>query len=242
MPTEADVRAALELEGLRPLGAIACGDDESGIVFVTLAIVRDADNKQQPSNSSLRSASARLKARGLNVEFLLRYEHAEEIEPALRATLLHGHIDHIRNAFVSLSSDEARVWVEPKRALSIEELHQIKHRAKTFLALFDIRLTEVLLTSEELLPSRFAMLTAIRQLAPADISDLALALTRRSLPVPSIDWLVRRLDSMRKSGDIVRLANGKYVLTRYALYRLGTAKNKMSPDVARLLALARRGS
>ncbi|TXH57794.1 MAG: hypothetical protein E6Q97_03760 [Desulfurellales bacterium] len=241
MATEEQVQEALRREELEPLGRIVLSKDEPETAFVTIAVARDASGKQQPSNASLHLTAKRLRLQGINVQFLLRYEQAEEIESGLRATVLHSHIDHVRNVFVSLSANEARIWIEPKHALSAETIREIEDRSQTFLALFDVQLTEILLTSEELLPSKLAILTTIRQLAPAPMTAIAAELLKRGLTVPSDDWLKRKLDLMRKDKDIVRLESGKYVLTRYTLHRLGTAKSFRSPDIARLLALARRG-
>lgn len=242
MATEEFIIEALLNENLDPLGKVVVSHEEPQTVFVTIAVARDSSGKQQPSNASLHLAAKRLRLRDINVQFLLRYEQSEEIESGLRATILHSHIEHIRNVFVSLASTKARLWIEPKHALNAVTIREIEERSQTFLNLFDIQLTEILLTSEELLPSKLALLTSIRQLAPANATEIAEELERRGLTIPSSDWLRRKLDILRKERDIVRLESGMYALTLHSLHTLGTAKNARSPDITRLLALAKRGS
>lgn len=241
MHSEQTILDVLAREGLAPEGRIVFGGD-TDIAFVPIAIARDTSGRQIPANSTLHRLASLLGQLGVNVQFLLRHERSEEIELGLRATILHSHIDHVRNVFASLEPARARVWIEPKHTLTEDQLLEIKARAHAFLQLFDITLAAILLTTEELLPSKLAMLSVIRQLSPASLPDIAQELARRGLPVPSTDWLARRLDALRKSSDVVRQSGGTYVLTRGALHRLGTVKSRRSPDLSRLLALARRGS
>jgi hypothetical protein len=241
MASDELILTKLKAAELAPLGTIISGKEDLPVYFVTLSVSRDSNGRQAPSNALLHSIARELRADGLAVEFLLRYENSEEIESGLRATVLHSHIDHIRNIFLTFESSNARVWLEPKHPLDMEVLRDIEDRTEKFLSLFDIELREILLTTEEILPTKLAMLTAIRQLAPASLTAIAFELHRRELTVPSPDWLVRKLDALRKSGHVVRLSGGEFALTRYSLHALGTAKNRLSPDISRLLALSKSG-
>lgn len=242
MTSEAVILKVLSEADVTPVGSILSGKEGHSVYFVTVAVSRDSSGKQIPTNAALHSAAKALGEAGVKVEFLLRYEEAEAIESGLRATILHSHIDHIRNIFVSFQFSKAKVWLEPKHPLEPALIIELEGRAQTFLALFDIELSELFLTTEQILPSKIAILTTIRQFAPASLTAIAVELHKRNLTVPSPDWLVRRLDSLRKSAHVVRLASGEFVLTTYSLHRLGTAKNRRSPDISRLLALAKRGS
>lgn len=242
MSSENLIKAVLDAEGITPLGRIVSGADGTEVYFVTVSVSIDAAGKQRPSNLVLHSISKVLEGAQIRAEFILRYEDAEKVESGLRATILHSHIDSVRNIFVSLNASSATVWLEPKQALSEIQLKEISIRAATFLALFDLKLDAVVLTTEQVLPTKLALLTVIRQLAPAGLTAIAHELSRRELPIPSSDWLVRRLDVLRKSGNVVRTEGGGFALTRLSLHVLGTSKDKQSPDIARLLALSRLGS
>lgn len=239
MPSVDEIGAEIGSAGIESLGPIILGDD--GVtVIVTVLISRDTSGRRSPSHAALQEADRRLQRMGLRAEFILRYEEAEQIESALRATILHAHADHLRNIFLSLDSSVADVWIEPKGPLTHEDLKEIERRARTFLELFDLRLSRMLLTSEEVLPSKYVLLTTVRKFAPVSVDELARKLEGAGISPPSIDWLTGRLDGLRKAGDVVRLGTGRYALTKSSLHRLGTTKDRGSPDISRLLALARR--
>jgi len=243
MQAEELVSHIVERAGLVPVGPVVSGrDSQSPIYYVTLRVARDASGKQVPSNRSLHAVANELKAQGITVEFILTYEESQDVERGLRATILHSHIDQIRNLFVSIQATRADVWIEPKGGIEADVLMAIHDRAEAFLRLVEIELSSVKLTTEEILPSKLALLTTIRHHAPASLTVIAADLGRRKLTVPSPDWLHRRLDALRRAGQVVRLGTGEYTLTEDSLKALGTAKNRTSPDIRRLLALSRRGS
>ncbi len=239
---ESLIKHALEQHALVSIGPIVSSTSEQPVFFATIQVIRDSSGKQIPANRLLHSIRNDLLPHDVKLEFLLRYENSEEIETGLRATLLHSHIDHIRNIFASFDSSNAYLWIEPKHALEQSTVNELTKRAQAFLKLFDLSLSTVSITSEEVLPGKLALLTAIRFLAPATLTSTSIELARRGFKIPSADWLVRRLDGLRKAGNVVRLSSGEYALTQLSLHALGTSKNRSSPDVSRLLALARRGS
>ena len=90
------------------------------------------------------------------------------------------------------------------------------------------------------LPTNFYLLRVLRHIAPADIGAIKAEAERKGKAIPSDDWLKRRMDQLRKNGLVVWVSGDKYVLSLRALKRLGSTKNRLSMDVARMLALARR--
>lgn len=232
---------ALSGDGLAPLGEIIPGEGDSPTFYISLLVRRDAAGKQVPSNRRLHAVSQKLSDAGVTVHFLLRYGDSEQVEAGLRATLLHSHIEQIRNIFASFDETEAHVWVEPKRALDQQTINEIYARSEEYLKLVGLNLGVVSLTSNEVLPSKLATLTIIRAAAPVAPQRILEMLSARGLNVPSLDWLSRQLDTYRKSGDVVRLSTGSIALTKKALHMLGTTKNRASPDISRLLALAKGG-
>lgn len=230
----------LAREGVAVAGQIVAGDVEEAPILISVVVSRDQLNRQSPSNRKLEAIRDELAEQGVRVEFLLRYGDFDDIEIALRSTLLHSHIDSIRNVFMSIDPPEASVWVEPKSNLDLEIISEIESRARKFLSLFDLRLASLALTVEAPLPPLLVILNSVRSFSPASPEDLKKDLEEKGFTIPSPDWLARKLDVMRKEGRIVRLPSGGVVLSTKSLQQLGTSKDSGSPDVRRVLALARR--
>lgn len=237
----AHVHEELKARGIGWIGEVVFDANSPSRGFVTVHVSRDARGHQTPSNALLKLAKDNLEANGISIEFLLQQGGQDEVEVGLRATLLHSHIEHIRNAFVSFNKNLVTVWIEPKRPLENEIIRQLEERSKAFLSLLDFQLEALAITADHSLPSTYALLTSIRQLAPAEFDQILSDAVGRGFSIPSQDWLSRKLDVMRKEGRIVRLRNAKYALTKFSLHQLGTTKGRDSPDIRRLLELARQG-
>lgn len=207
--------------------------------FVFTAVSRDNENRQIPSNKKLNDARLELAEHSIAIEFLLTNPQSRDIEAGLRATLLHSFGSDLRNIFLSIEKSKASIWLDPKRNIDTEELKTIEERARIFLRELDIEIRSISLTTNENLPGLLISLRAIRQTAPVDIFTLSQELTRRGFTIPSEDWLRRKLDQMRKNGKVARLEDGRHVLTLSTLRELGTVKGRSSPDVQRMLAIAR---
>jgi hypothetical protein len=231
------------LDGLKisTAGTIVRDSRSGDHYFVVVPVSRDHENRQSPSNRLLGEARSQLEALGIGVEFLLTDAHAQDVEAGLRATLLHTFSGSIRNVFASIASGKAAVWLEPKHELDAKALADMKKRVAEFLDEVGIRLESVTTTVDERLPSVFLCLKVIRQLAPVAPTTLVEHLKKLGFVIPSDDWLSRRLDGMRRTGRLIRQADGRYSLSLAALRALGTVKGRQSPDIARLLALSRRG-
>lgn len=219
-------------------GALVQDAAQDGRLYVFVTVTRNSENRQVPSNAALQGAKEQLGLLGAKVDFVLIDGQQRDIETGLRATLLHSFPNEIRNSFLSLVKNNATVWLDAKRELETGTLTEIKEKIKVFLDQFEMVLESLDTTSGQNLPSKTVILRAIRQLSPVSVESLAGHLTGRDFSVPSRDWMVRRLDAIRKSGLIVRLHSGLYTLSLNGLRLLGTAKNRSSPDISRLLALA----
>ena len=217
------------------------GGYESELSYIFVRIVRDSENKQRPSNVKLNDARERLADFGVNVEFLLIDESGQEIEAGLRATIRHSFDKEVRNVFLSREGSRSRVWIDPKYDYEESTSLAIKDKAKLYLSQFDIELVALVRTTGQNLPTIIACLKRIRLLSPVTPDALSADLSLNGFSIPSEDWLKRRLDSMRRNGHIIRRSDGSFALTLRSLRILGTAKRSGSPDVARMLALARRG-
>ncbi|MDE3022424.1 MAG: hypothetical protein KGI54_11255 [Pseudomonadota bacterium] len=210
-------------------------------VYLYIQVNRNSVNRQVPSNASLKAARELLLERGVTVDFLLFDGATRNAEAGLRATLLHAFGADIRNAFLSIDGKSVHVWVDPKRQLTEAIRKDMSQKAKAFLSQLDLQLVSLASVVGENVPGTFVLLRAIRQLSPVDVKILKTHLLEKGFTVPSDDWVMRRLDAIRKTGRVVRLQNGTYVLALRCIRELGTEKNRRSPDVARLLALNRLG-
>ena len=208
--------------------------------YVFISVERDRNDRQTPSNLKLKMVRELFLASGLTVDFLLTDGAARNAEAGLRATLIHAFGNDIRNVFLSIDGLSAHVWVDPKRPLSNDIRKEMTEKATVFLHELDLQLSTLSAMTGENIPSSFAVLRAIRQLAPVSPTELSEYLTGKDFAIPSIDWVNRRLDLLRKAGRILRLGSGQYVLTLKCIRELGTRRDRQSPDVSRILALARR--
>lgn len=240
MPDHSKVIALLQEMDIDVAGSIVEDSGAPGRLFVHVAVVRDSKNKQAPSNRKLNDARHALAEEGITVEFLLTDGQQQDIEAGLRATVLHAFGSNVRNVFMSIADGSAQVWLDPKQMLNEAVSKAIAEKVETYISGFNMELGSLALTTGENLPSTLACLRAVRQLAPVDSSELLRELVNRGFTVPSTDWLRRRLDIMRKKGQIVRLEGNLYVLSLASIRSLGTIKGRASPDVTRMLALARR--
>ena len=237
---QVELLARLQEDGIPVVGSIIEDSDVNGFHYVRVAVTRDSNNLQQPSNRRLTDLKATLAAEGRRVEFLLHDASGLDLEAGLRATLLNAFPNDLRNVFLSADGPKARVWVEPKHALNDEEVKRIEQKARDYLEVLGVQLHKLVATGDENLPSNFACLRVLRQVAPASFDELKVELAK-SFTIPSEDWLKRRLDMLRRTGKVVWIAGGSYACSLDALRGLGSARGKNSPDVRRLLALARGG-
>jgi hypothetical protein len=235
------IAASLAEVGVDTAGSIIEDNVNENHYFVYVSVTRDAENKQSPSNRQLRKAQDLIEPQGLTVEFLLSDAASHNIEGGLRATILHAFGGEIRNVFLSVDNRKAFIWLDQKKELDEDILIEVERKIRLYLDALDVEFGALLTTSNGNLPGKLACLNAIRQLAPVSPADLQAELIRRDFKVPSEDWLMRRLDLLRKSRQVIRLSNAKYVLSQVTLANLGTSRSRNSPDVSKMLALARMG-
>ena len=220
-------------------GSLVQDIEETGRYLVFIPVARDSENRQIPSNRKLNVAREKLESIGYVIEFLLRDANASDIEAGLRATLLHNFIDELRNVFLSTDRGQAHIWLEPKRQLDDQQIQAIAELAKIYLSPLGLTPATIRSMTGENLPSKLACMKAIRFLAPAGLNSIATYLVKQGLTVPSQAWLSKRLDAIRRNGMIVWLESEQYAMSFRGLQVLGTTKNGRSPDVTRVLAMAR---
>jgi len=207
--------------------------------FVFLRVEFDERGRQSPTRHAIETAVAALKARGLTVEVLLIDTRTLDIESGARASLLHAYPDAVRNVFLSVGKQGVSVWIDAKRSLDEQLRKSITERLSVFLGQFDLKIDSLSTLGEGNVPGKLALLNSIRLAAPATLESLIARLQSSGFSIPSVDWLRRRLDVHRRAGDVVRLHDGSYALNAATIRALGTSQRGRSPDISRLLALAR---
>ena len=236
------VRALISGHGVPLIGSIIKDAAPGKRYFAIVPIERNRDGGELPSARRLEEVSlSLLHDHGYSIEFVLSDPHAIDVESGLRAALATSCPELVASVVVALHGKTATVWVEVgSDMVSSEVVSDLKDRIGKYFASFPVTNLKVQVSSMEDLPSVLACLRVIRKLAPVDIDQIVTELRVVGFNVPSVAWLSHRLDTMRKAGRVVRLRNGAYALTAGTLRKLGSSKGRMSPDVMRMLAMARR--
>jgi hypothetical protein len=89
-------------------------------------------------------------------------------------------------------------------------------------------------------PTATEFLATARRKAPATCEAMQSELAARGFPGLSLEWVNHQFDRLRKGNLLHRQPDRTYVLTHAGLQALGSGKGRNSPDVMRLLDLARR--
>jgi hypothetical protein len=235
------VRELVAKSGIPLTGSIIKDARPGNYYFAIVPLTRHGDGRQEPSSRRLEEARLSLLAQGYQIDFVLSERQTSDVEGGLRAALTTAYGDSAVSVAVAFQGRRATVWVEMADSVMSEAMVvAVREKIDTYFASFEVAELAVQITSQVNLPSILACLRVIRQLAPVNSDTLSTALQVAGFNVPSPEWLSHRLDAMRKSGRLVRLRDGLYTLTADALQKLGTAKGRTSPDVTRMLALARR--
>ena len=236
-----EIRSFLENEGLRLSTHIVPRDAGAGSYYAFIEVITDPSGKQQPSNSRLKRIVDRLSKQEVSLEFILRNTTYDDIEGGARATLIHSFDSKIRSIFLTVDRNDADLWIVPKDQSIRDSMADIVAASENYFANTALQLKSVRLTVDENLPTRTAILSAIRLSAPASVEAITAELTARQFVVPPTPWVPRALDALRRNGLVVRRKDGLYALSFAALKGLGSERNRRSPDIMRFLDLARRG-
>ncbi|MDH4439335.1 MAG: hypothetical protein QE284_03020 [Rhizobium sp.] len=239
MADEKQVQEFLAARGIIASGRIAKDAFVFNRFVVFVAVERDGENRQVPSNKLLNRVKEEISSEGTILEFVLTDAVQQDIEAGFRASMLHSFGNVVRNAFLTVDGKKVSAWIAPKVAIEADVIPKIEERTRTFLSNYDLELSGLEFTSDANLPGKLACLQVCRLKAPVTVTELTQALIAKGFAVPSDNWTSRMLDNLRKSGFVVRQRSGKYVVTLAGLKALGTQKNRRSPDIGRMLALAR---
>lgn len=234
------VRSLLAERGIPTAGSVIKDAQEGNHYFAVVSISRDDSGRQSPTTRKLQDVASELAASGINIKFIESEPQTADVEGGLRAALVSAFNSLSFSLAVAIDGKRATVWMEVDDAPQNPEFAaEIRSKINDYLDAFEIADRAIQIYGPENFPSITACLRVIRKMAPVQSDVLSNELRSAGFTV-SAEWLARRLDALRRSGRVVRLRTGAYVLTADSLQRLGTIKGRSSPDIVRMLALARR--
>lgn len=231
----------LSLHGIVLAGEIVSNPNITGGLIIPISFSRDGEGKPRPSHKILSDLKNELTAIGVHIDYLLVDRESKSIEDGLRGSLITSFPALVRNSFVTVESGVAHVWLDGKKDPTEADHQKIRSLVQRYIEISSLRGFDVHFISEEQVATNTEVLSVIRRVSPVGCDDLRSYLQEAGFSVPSLEWINKKFDALRKAGLVVRLSDRTYVLTYEALHRLGTRKTRRSPDVGRLLALARRG-
>lgn len=240
MPNQIDLNRILQEYGLVQSSPIVTPPGEPDAVYAFIEVQRNDKNLQEPSNLQLHKIRESIAKQGICIEFVLIDASTKDAEAGVRATVLHHFGDKIRNCFMSVDGRAADVWIVPKGQIPPDVMIGAEDKIRIFLDNIGLKLRKIISTTEDNTPSKSACLSILHQASPTSLALLADQIRYRGFVIPSENWLSRTLDNLRKAGLVTRFKDGSYALTLGGIKAIGTAKNARSPDVRRILDLARR--
>lgn len=227
--------------GMRLAGELVGNPDVNNGMYIPLKVAR-ISGKMRPSQKEIIYLKDELVDSGITPEFILIDKEEKSLESDLRASLLTSLPDLVRNIFVTVNGTSTEIWVDEKRHLEEMQASNIERSINKFLELRSMSPSKILYMTDQSIATNTEVLSIIRKNSPIDALKLKAYIEELNFSVPSLDWVKRKLDALRKADAVMRLPDGSYVLTAASLHKLGTRKDRHSPDVSRLLALAKLGS
>jgi hypothetical protein len=145
------------------------------------------------------------------------------------------------SAFVSSPKiSPAWVWLEAiPGTRQMPDSKAVESCVRDLFKVFGFEAPNVVYANANELPSNITILRSIKINSPILVEDLLSIMMRKGSAIPDLRWLQTKLDTMRKSGLLVRAHSGHYALTELALATVPISKNRTSSDVERALALGR---
>jgi hypothetical protein len=235
-----DISKTLSEQGIKLRYPLVGGNSDGSRIIAFVEVRWDTEGTRRPSDRKLSRTALAFSNDGIEIEFILVNEKAADNEEELRSSLLNGYGDYIRNSFLIVGKKGMNITLVPKKDEVKNEIDAIKNFIIRFFKAKELIVESIELTTEVNLITKTGCIAIIRRFAPIGLEDLKIEIEKRGFVVPSDDWLSRMLDNLRKSSLVVRKKSGGYAMTLAGLRAAGTSKNSRSPDIARMLALARR--
>lgn len=117
--------------------------------------------------------------------------------------------------------------------------NEIRDHVQELSVLFGVEQLRLSIGEKSLKPGATEFLQLARVFAPVTCERMQEIIQDRGYPTPELEWINHQFDLFRKRGFLIRREDRSYVLTLPGLLALGSGKSKFSPDVRRVLDLAR---
>lgn len=214
------------------------------LVFVPSAYVRQKKSKGITSNRQM----IYLKKFALlnfqvNLEFrLINDEKNTDIESGLCA--LARNVLSVQNIQIFLSGaiiGKTDVWIDlptPNDLSAQKQIAQINELFADYLNKVGIQMQHVY-WQDSMIPTSADIIRAVKVLCPVTLDDVGLYLNNKEYPNIPKQWLVSKLDGLRRQGFIA-WHDGKYIITSSGLLLLPPSRGRASSDIERILAFKRR--
>lgn len=221
-------------------GSILENPIEENGYFIPIKMRIHGDGSKSPTHLVLTRYRKKLTDNGINAAFTVLNDQMNNIEDGLRSSLISTFPNEIRNSFMSIHKGLSQAWVDFKVVPDDKLLFRLSAHLDRFATAYAIPPVQIVRLSASTAPTRTQMLQMGRQISPFTSRRMFDALSSQVLAVPSIDWVNRQLTALQCAGLLVQVHDEAYALTSAALKKLGTRKERRSPDIKRMLALARR--
>jgi hypothetical protein len=153
---------------------------------------------------------------------------------AVRKAVGHG----VRDAYVFIEQSRLNILLDLTSDHTITYIEDIRKKVRVVMDIFSIAELDLSLLPAKL-PHDLAIMGVVRQISPTKADAIGRKLAAKGFIVPSDEWINKKADALRKRRFLVRLRDGRYAVSLFGLKALGTQKGRDSPDISRLLALAR---
>ncbi|MEO9900367.1 helix-turn-helix domain-containing protein [Nisaea sp.] len=203
---------------------------------VYLFYIRRIDN-QIITKKDLQNLSVDLKKIGKTPVFLEINSDDKSLNDIASNIVRKFFNKYIKSYYLSRSKSIVNVWIVPKKTLFLVEKEEIENRFSGAIEMIGYK-PKIQFVAEPYEISEFDVIGMLRKLAPCSFDQLISALSKIDSGV-SKKPLSRILDRLRKRKLILRKENKEYALTLTGLKTLGTRKDGKSPDIIRMLELAR---
>lgn len=229
--------------GLREVVTVRRGVPPVDAILVVPASKLSARaGKNVTSRRQLEQAITRIRDRlDLQAEWITTQdaEHAA-IEGGLFALIKKRFGDIFSSCFLSGDGDRGIVWIEVLPKFSAPNLDEVAPVISEFLKLYGIQTTELVYGDDHRLPSQPALLRRIKLISPCRLQTIANSITESFGVEVELRWLERKLDTLRRQGLLIRSQDGIYSLAERGLHLVPFSRTRVSSDIERILALAKR--
>lgn len=229
----------VEQHGVTLAGAVTPFEHDAGKFYVPIDLAGIPSSEFAEQERVEKNLVGALIDAGYDAELYFINTPVQRVENNLRSILVSSFSAEIREVTILRNGLSLIVELSVNETSYSPAAKRISDFIQKFLRLIGIKNFSIESSRNQELLTKIEILSTVRLLAPITTIELSSHLAGKGYKDSTPAIIARRLDSLRKEGLLIRTKRGRYALTFNALHRLGTVKTGRSPDVSRLLALAR---